>query len=273
MITQPTTQTARSADERRIEKNYRVKPAVSWPGGKSRLLKHILPLIPEHTCYAEPFSGGLAVLLAKPRSEVEVINDLNGDLITFYRCVRFHADVLLTELEFVLHSREEFHDFRAQPGLTDIQRAARWYYRNKECFGGADMRSFGVRVSSSMGSRAARMDAIRALNVRLDKVCIEHLDWTRVVDLYDRPSSFFFIDPPYTECGATMYEGWTNTDVQILRDRIAKIRGQWMVTLNDTPAILAIFKGCKILPVTRPLGINGKGNAGGRSYKELIITP
>lgn len=95
---------------------YRVKPAVSWPGGKSRLLKHILPLIPEHTCYCEPFAGGLAVLLAKQRSGIEVINDLNGDLITFYRCVRFHQDALLTELEFVMNSRQEFYDFRDQGG-------------------------------------------------------------------------------------------------------------------------------------------------------------
>jgi len=230
-------------------------------------------MIPEHTAYCEPFSGGLAVLLAKPRSKVEVINDINGDLITFYRCVRFHQDVLLTELEFVLNSRQEFLDFRAQAGLTDIQRAARWFFRNKTCFGGADMRSFAVSAVSPMSSRAARMEAIRALNVRLDRVCIEHLDWAKCVELYDRPTTFFFIDPPYTECGVTMYEGWTNTDVQILRDRLAKIRGQWMVTLNDTPAIRAIFSGCKLLPVTRPLGINNKGAAAGRSYRELIITP
>src|SRR5581483_3328340 len=159
----------------------RVKPAVSWPGGKSRLLKHLLPLIPPHECYVEPFAGGLAVLLAKKRSPMEVVNDLDGDLVTFYRCVRFHTEALLTELEFVLNSRREFHDFRHQPGLTDIQRAARWYYRNKHAFGGANMDSFAAGPShgGAHSSRAARMETIRALNVRLDKVCIEHLDWER----------------------------------------------------------------------------------------------
>lgn len=252
----------------------RTKPAVSWPGGKSRLLKYLLPLIPEHVCYCEPFAGGMAVLLAKPHSELEVINDVNDDLITFYRCVRFHSDVLLTELEFVLNSRKEFYDFRSQSGLTDIQRAARWFFRNKTCFGGANMDSFGtgaVSGGSALGSRASRLELIRALNLRLDKVCIESLDWQRCMELYDRPSTFFFVDPPYTECNARMYGAWTNTDVQVLRDRLRRLRGKWIVTLNDTAAIRAIFDGCTIKPVERAKGINGKSQD--RIYRELIITP
>ncbi len=252
---------------------YRVKPAISWPGGKSRLLKHILPLIPEHTCYCEPFAGGLAVLLAKPRSTLEVINDANGDLVTFYRCVRFHADVLLTELEFVLNSREEFADFRVQPGLTDIQRSARWFYVNKISFG-AQMDSFGTGAlagGAAHGSRANRMEAIRALNARLDRACIEHLDWKRCIELYDRPTTFFFCDPPYTECEAGVYATWTNTDVQILRDCLARLRGRWVVTLNDTAAIRAIFAGCSIQPMERVRGIDNRGGAS-KTYRELLIT-
>ena len=254
----------------------RVKPAVSWPGGKSRYLNRLLPHIPEHTCYVEPFAGGLAVMLAKPRSDLEVVNDANGELITFYRCVRFHADVLLTELEFVLNSRQEFKDFCHQPGLTDIQRAARWFYRNKNCFGAAGGDSFGTGAlggGASHGSRGARMEAIRALNFRLDKVCIEHLDWKRCVELYDRPTTFFFCDPPYTECNAGMYGAWTNTDVQILRDTLAKLRGKWLVTLNDTPAIRAIFAGCRFDGFTRPRGINNRQGVPAQPYKELIIMP
>lgn len=117
------------------------------------------------------------------------------------------------------------------------------------------------------------MEAIRALNVRLDRTTIEHVDWEKCISLYDRPSTFFFVDPPYTECGATMYEGWTNTDVQILRDRLAQVRGSWMVTLNDTAAIRAIFDGCEITPVSRPLGINNRSGKPGRTYRELIIQP
>ena len=201
-----------------------------------------------------------------------MINDLNGELITFYRCVRFHADVLLTELEFVLNSRKEFFDFRDQPGLTDIQRSARWFFRNKTCFGGAAMDSFGSCASAGLGSRMARMETIRALSLRLDRVCIEHLDWEHCLKLYDRTATFFFVDPPYTECDAKMYEGWTNTDVQILRVRLATLKAAWLVTLNDTPAIRTIFAGCRLTPIARVRGISNRGGAA-HIYKELLISP
>jgi DNA adenine methylase len=229
------------------------------------MLKWILPLIPKHKCYCEPFAGGLAVFLAKTRSTMEVINDINGDLVTFYRCVRYHQEPLLTELEFVLNSRKEFYDFGDQPGLTDIQRSARWFFRNKNCFGGV-MKSFGV---GAVGSRAARLETIRALSHRLDRVCIEHLDWQRCMQLYDRPGTFFFVDPPYTGCKADVYATWTNTDVQILRDRLFGLKGKWLLTLNDAPAIRAIFSDCELIPVTRARGINNK--QGAKIYRELII--
>ncbi len=236
-----------------------------------------MPRIPKHTAYVEPFAGGLAVLLAKARSPVEVVNDKNGDLVCFYRCVRFHAEPLLIELEFVLNSREEFYDFIDQPGLTDIQRAARWFFRNKTCFGGSDSTSFGISAVSGgagMGSRRSRMEAIRQLSVRLDRVCIEHLDWTEVLSRYDRAGTFFFLDPPYTGCDAGAYKAWTIADVLQLRERLRGLKGRWLITLNDHPDIRRIFSGCRLTAVERARGINNRADsAKARRYRELIIEP
>ena len=243
-----------------------------WPGGKGRLLKHLLPLITPHVCYCEPFAGGLAVLLAKPRANVEIINDRHGDLVRFYRCVRFHCDALLTEIEFSLNSREEFMSFRAQPGLTDIQRAARWYYRNRLCFGGADIDTFGTSAVSSSDSRARRMGAIRELSVRLDRAIIEDLDWEACVRRYDRPGTLFFLDPPYTGCSDTAYDAWTIADVMKLREVLRTIQGRWIVTLNDAADIRQVFDDCEITAVSRAMGINGAASKG-RQYKEIIIRP
>lgn len=198
-----------------------------------------------------------------------MLNDLNGDLVTFYRCVRFHADELLTELEFVLNSRQEFHEFARQPGLTDIQRAARWFYRNRNCFRGANLGTFGTGPAggAASGSRQARMEAIRQLNVRLDRVTVENLDWQRCVDLYDRPESFFFFDPPYTDCDAGQYGTWTTADVLRFRERLDRLKGGWLVTLNDSPDIRRIFAGCEIKAIERARGV-----AKGR-YRELVINP
>ena len=119
-----------------ITNERRARPVIAWPGGKTRMLKHLLPLIPPHTLYCEVFGGGLALLLAKSQSEVEVINDINGDLVSFYRTCKYHLDPLLDELDLVTNSRQDFQDYLAQPGLTEIQRAARWFIRNKLSFGG-----------------------------------------------------------------------------------------------------------------------------------------
>jgi DNA adenine methylase len=252
-----------------INSVYRVKPAIRWAGGKSRLLKHLLPLIPPHTCYVEPFSGGLAVLLAKERSGAEVINDVNGDLVRFYRCVRFHVEPLLTELEFVLNAREEFEDFGAQLGLTDIQRAARWYFRNRMSFGGFG-EHFGTSAVSSVDTRAGRLQLVRELSARLDRTLIEHLDWLECVRRYDRPGTFFFCDPPYTECVETSYSAWSNADVMKLREALRTLKGQWLVTLNDAEAVRQIFAGCRFQSVERAMGITGKST---KRYRELIIEP
>ena len=210
--------------------------------------------------------------MAKPRSRFEVLNDLNGDLVTFYRCVRFHADTLLTELEFVLNSRQEFKDFADQPGLTDIQRAARWFFRNRNCFRGANLGTFGTSPAggAASGSRSARMEAIRQLNVRLDRVTVENLDWQRCLDLYDRRETFFFCDPPYTACNAGRYGAWTLADVQRFRERLDRLKGQWLVTLNDAPAIRAVFSDCRVTAVERPKGIT---TAKEKTYRELVISP
>ena len=248
-----------------------LKPCISWAGGKSRLLKFILPLIPEHRCYAEPFGGGLAVFLAKPRSPVEAINDINADLVNFYRVARFHPEALAAELKLALHSREDFYAYRQQPGLTDIQRAARWFFVNKESFGGG-LDSFGISPASGPCSLLARIPRLAELSARLDKVYIENLDWRKFLSLYDRKETFFFLDPPYVGCGASNYQPWSMETVGELRDVLFRLKGKWLLTLNDAVEIRSLFADCTVRPVERANGINHRTQKN-PIYREIIITP
>ena len=114
------------------------------------------------------------------------------------------------------------------------------------------------------------MEQIRQLNVRLDKVTVENLDWERCLDVYDRKETFFFCDPPYTGCDAGAYAAWKVSDVQRFRERLDRLKGSWMVTLNDAPEIRRVFSDCQIKAIERAKGIN---HASGKTYKELIILP
>ena len=109
--------------------------------------------------------------------------------------------------------------------------------------------------------------------MRLDRTIIENLDWERCVRLYDRPETFFFFDPPYTECGDTAYKAWTTADVLRLREVLDSLKGRWIVSLNNAPDIRQIFGDCQVKAVERAMGINNRGGGKARRYGELIIRP
>jgi DNA adenine methylase len=250
----------------------KARPVISWPGGKGRMLKHLLPLIPEHTCYCEPFGGGMAVLLAKPPSHLEVVNDINHDLVAFYRNAKLHLDALLDELDLVLNAREEFEDYGAQPGITEIQRAARWFIRNKLSFGGMGG-TFAIARTQPLGSRVQRMLAIRSLSRRLDRTTIENRSWEKIFDAYDHAETFFFCDPPYLDAGGQAYAGWSEHELQRFCTRLQTLRGAWLVTFQDCPQIRELLGGYQLRAVSRANGIGNNGKKrSGRIYREVIVT-
>ncbi len=252
----------------------KVRPVIGRPGGKQRLLQHILPLIPQHTLYCEAFFGGGAVFLGKPPSDLEVVNDIDGDLISFYRQVKFHLDPVLDEMDLVMNSRREFKDYLAQPGLTEIQRAARWFIKNKLSFG-AMGKHFGTSKKTKsvcFGSRAQRMLAIRALNRRFDQVCIEELSWEKCLEVYDSDHAFFFLDPPYLDAGGSAYAGWSEHELTRFCQCIVTLQGKWLFTFQDCDQVRDLMSGYDIVGIERANGIGNNGGTTGRKYHEVIIS-
>lgn len=234
------------------------------------MLKYILPLIPEHTAYCEPFFGGGAVFFAKPPSRHEVINDIDRDLVAFMRNARLHRDALLDEMDLVLNSRQEFEDYLAQPGLTEIQRAARWFIRNRLSFGGMGA-TFAVTRTQPLPSRAQRQIAIQSLSRRLDRTTIENRSWEKVLELYDHAETFFFLDPPYLDGGGEAYKGWSEHELQRFCDAVKKLRGAWIFTFQDCEQVRDLMSGYQLVAIARANGIGNKGKKG-RQYREVIIT-
>ncbi len=248
------------------------RPVVGWAGGKQKLLKHLLPLIPAHTLYCEVFGGSIALFLAKPLSYVEIVNDIDGDLIKFYRNVKSHREAILDELDLVLNSRREFEDYCAQPGLTEIQRAARWFIRNKLSFAGHG-RHFAIARSHPLGSRMKRLLAIQSLNRRLDHTTIEERSWEKIFEAYDSPESFFFVDPPYPEAGGAIYGGWDEVTVERFCTALKKLKGKWLFTFKDCAQVRELMAGYSFKTINRARGIaNNHGAKKAARYYEVIIT-
>ena len=112
-------------------------PIVPWMGGKRRLADRLIPLFPPHECYVEVFAGGAALYFMRPQAApVEVLNDINGDLVTLYRVAQNHLEEFVRQFKWALSSRQvfEWQKMTRPETLTDIQRAARFFYQQHHAF-------------------------------------------------------------------------------------------------------------------------------------------
>lgn len=252
-----------------------VRPVIRWAGGKRRMLKKLLPILPEHTCYCEVFMGGLAVLLSKPRSKVEVVNDLNCDLVALYRNLQYHSDAFISEIEWVLGSRTTLEDFKAQPGLTEIQRCARWFIRNKISFGGG-FTSFAVSRKGGGGAGFCRrllLENLVEFRDRMDRVTVENLSYNRCLELYDSPETLFFLDPPYINSKCNNYKGFSEEQMKELKVHLQALTGKWILTVDDSAFNRQLFSEYSIEAVETRNGTVNKALYPDRTFGELIITP
>jgi len=172
------------------------------------MVKKLLPLIPQHKIYVEVFGGGASILFAKEPSPVEVYNDLNSDLVNFFRVLRdtpkfaeFHRLVSLTP-----YSREEYNFCRKtwESCEDDVERAYRWFVVARMSFGGIFGTGWGYVVTAS-GKGMARstnawlsaIDMLPEIHERIMRVQIDNDDFRMIIPRYDTPDTCFYIDPPY----------------------------------------------------------------------------
>ncbi|ECD9274890.1 DNA adenine methylase [Salmonella enterica subsp. salamae] len=247
-------------------------PIVPWIGGKRRLAKYILPLFPAHTCYVEPFCGAAALYFLKTPSKIEVINDINGELVNLYRVVKHHLEEFVRQFKWALVSRQIYKWLQDTPEetLTDIQRAARFYYLQKQAFGGkvAD-HSFGTSTTSAPRFNLLRIEEeLSMAHLRLSRTLIEHLDWHQCIERYDRPHTLFYCDPPYW--GTEGYGVDFPIGNYIHMSELARnIKGKMIISVNDIPEMRQAFNGLNIQTVDISYNLKVTGKATPR--KELVI--
>jgi DNA adenine methylase len=250
-------------------------PILAWPGGKRRLAKVLIPLIlsRKHTCYVEEFAGGGSMFFLRDPAEVEVLNDINGEVINLYRVVKNHLEEFLRQFKSALASRQLYEWSRETPPevLTDIQRAARFLYIQKLSFGGkVSGPTFGYSPSAPPRFNIMRLEEdMSQAHLRLSRVWIEHLDWLDCLEKYDRDYTLHFMDPPYweTEGYGVPFE---LEEYRKLARAMRTMKGSAILTINDHPAMRHIFGEFQMDIVNIKYTIGGGENTAER--QELIFT-
>jgi len=249
-------------------------PIIPWLGGKRRLADKLLPLFPAHECYVEVFCGGAALyFLRQVPARVEVINDINGDLVNLYRVVQHHLEEFVRHFKWAISSRQVFkwlQETKVEP-LTDIQRAARFFYLQHHAFGGkVDGQNYGTATTAPMVNLLRIEENLSAAHLRLSGTNVENLPWRECMRRYDREHTLFYLDPPYWQTeGYGVPFGFEQYEEMAEVMRVAK--GKVMVSINDHPDIRRAFAGHHMMELDIKYSV---ANAQGRpeASRELVIT-
>lgn len=231
-----------------------------WYGGKFSHLDWLLPLLPRGHHYCEPFAGSAAVLLNREPAPVETYNDIDGDVVNFFRVLRDRPEDLKRGIALTPFSREEFH--RAINGstarITDLERARRFYIRARQARTGlAQTATLGRWANCKNTSRAGMsgvvsrwlggVEALDEIAERLLRVQIENRPAVDLIKLYDSPETFFYCDPPYlheTRGDSSAY-GYEMDKVghEELAAVLRKVKGKAAISGYRCAAMDKLFKG------------------------------
>lgn len=270
-------------------------PPFAWLGGKVRMAKRLLPLLPAHHTYVEPFAGSAALLFAKPPSPVEVINDRDEGIVNFFRVLRdpdsfrrFKRLVTLTP-----YARTEYLRARATwvECADAVERAWAWFIVARMSFGGCFGSSFGTCISTSSRGMAAEVSSYLGAIERLPEVAarvlrvqVENQDWRVILKRYDTPETFFYLDPPYLpetrRDGGYRYE-LSAGDHEEMVERLLALQGKAILSGYDAPLYdrltaagwqkRAYHLTCNVAGRTRASGLLGPGAVKARQSRTEMV--
>lgn len=242
--------------------NGRKVIAFGWYGGKFSHLDWLLPLLPACHHYCEPFAGSAAVLLNREPAPVETYNDLDGEVVNFFRVLRDTPDELIRQIGLTPFSREEFYHACEipAPGISETERARRFFVRARQVRTGlAQTASLGRWSNCKNTSRAGMSGVVSrwlgsvatlpAIAERLLRVQIENRPATELITLYDDPETLFYCDPPYVHDSRGDVKAYghemTDSDHTSLAKALNRIKGKAAVSGYRSDLYDTIFKDWK----------------------------
>lgn len=256
-----------------------IRPIAPYLGGKRNLARRICALIDRdaHDTYAEPFVGMGGIFLRRTRRpQAEFINDRGREVYTLFRVLQEHYVAFLDLLRFQITTQANFNRLvGVDPDtLTDMQRAARFLYLQRLAFGGKiSGRNFGVSADRPARFNLTTLEPdLEALHSRLSGVTVMNLDYAAFIDRLDKPTTLFYLDPPYYGTENDYGPGlFSRARFEEMAGQLARLKGRFLLSLNDHPEVRQIFAGFHLTEVRTTYSVGSKKTVEEASRGELII--
>lgn len=256
-----------------------MKPPLTYYGGKQKMVKHILPLIPEHTLYNEPFCGGAAILFAKEPSEIEVLNDTNKELINFYEVIQQDFVSLEKKVRITLHSRTLHHDARITyenpHRFSRLERAWAVWVLASQSFASMLDGSFGFDKTKKNTTTKKIINKGLEFNedyaIRLQNVNLECADALYVIQSRDSDVAFHYCDPPYYNSDCGHYKGYSEDNMRALLDVLANVKGKFLLSSYPSDILKEYTDryGWQVKQFEQNVSVN-KGSGRGKKKVEVL---
>lgn len=226
-----------------------MKTPVTYYGGKQNMVKHILPLIPEHDLYCEAFAGGAAIFFAKENAKTNILNDTNRELINFYKVVQSDFVGLEKEIQISLYSRDLHRKasviYNNPDMFSEIKRAWALWILASQSFCSIIGDVWGYERSSNSKTKSftnKKENFTLDLAMKLQNVQIECADALYVIRSRDKEGAFFYVDPPYYNSDMGHYDGYSIEDFEALLKLLSAIKGKFMLSSYPSPILQKYIK-------------------------------
>lgn len=241
-----------------------------WFGGKGKIAKYIINIMPPHDCFVDLFGGAAHVIAQKPPITNEVYNDIDGEVVNFLLVARAQPERLTEACESLPYSRWLYEKWkREKPPDDDFERAVRFFYMNRS---GIAKGNSDSAFSTSTGWRHSRehntartyqsaCKAIKSFAERMKNVMIDNRDFREVIQVYDSPTTLFYVDPPYIGREKYYAGGFTEQDHRDLAKMMNNLQGKAIISYYDHPLLNELYPNWRREYFTAPRQVvNGNNN-------------
>ena len=247
-----------------------IRPFYCRIGSKKKLLNKILPLIPEHKIYVEPFMGSSAVFWAKEPAEYTILNDLDKSLVDDYKLILKTPTPSRPITRKFIKTRTFVNNFYNNLTNSPIDKLIKRLMLRCNTFCSKTFNENEKVILYNRGNPYSKINKLDEYKERLKGVKILNQSYEKIIKKYDSPDTFFYLDPPYENSEGLYTE--SQIDYEEMWRILDKVKGKWLLSINDSPRIRNTFKGYLYKKISVGGTNDGRNGIGNANRNELLIS-